>query len=126
MSEPMNRWAIWVPHWRPPTLNEVVMGRHCARATAPRSRRATSCGATPSSPACRPRPAGAACRSRYAWARGKGGRTRTALTRCFFDAAVRAGILLDDDARGLAGRVEVAFVRDREAPGTLIVLEDVE
>lgn len=50
-----------------------------------------------------------------------------AFDKLLLDALVGAGLLLDDSARGLAGRVEVSFSRcSLEDWGTILTLEDVE
>ncbi len=58
----------------------------------------------------------------HGWPRGRFP-DRDAYDKLFLDALVKAGLLTDDSLEGLAGRMEVTFVRSNERR-TIITLED--
>lgn len=119
----MIAWTITIPGWHPPAANDWV-GHHWSRKHKLR-KEATDFLSTYARLAEAPKAAGARrVRLELAgWEHGGPFPDEDAYDKLLLDALVNAGLLVDDDAKGLVGRVEVRFERGPKT--TTLILEDV-
>jgi len=117
------RHEIWIPYWHPTRLN-AVRNRHWSAERAAKDRMARMIGTY----ALANRVPRAAGRRRAAlevtFGPGQRRPDQDAYDKLLLDSLKLCGMLTDDGARGLEGRLAVEFKRGPEW-GTLLVLEDV-
>lgn len=122
----MPRYTLTIPRWRPPLAN-TWRGRHWT--VAARLRKQTTKLLVAYAKQQRI-PAATGRRRASLLVRLKPRMQRSdadSFDKLLLDALTRAGLLLDDSARGLEGRLEVSFERGTaEDWGSTITLEDVE
>ncbi len=118
------RYTLTIANWNPPTLN-ATLGRHWRKAHKAKVDTANLLAAEALNQGV-PKATGKRRVSLRVsgWARGGRLPDGDSMDKCFLDAAVRSGLLTDDDAKGLDGRMTVVI--ERGPKFTEITLEDCE